>query len=88
MAMTETTNAKRPFRWHILVFLAPAVLVYSAFAADEFTRLVERMPDTSAFDHATFIAISPRVGTHLPSSFRDSVLVAAEPNEDAMLSLL
>jgi raffinose/stachyose/melibiose transport system permease protein len=31
MAMTETTNAKRPFRWHILVFLAPAVLVYSAF---------------------------------------------------------
>lgn len=68
--------------------LVDVVLVYSAFAADEFTRLFERMPDTSAFDHASFIAISPRVGTHLPAPFRDRVLVAAEPNEEAMLSLL
>ncbi|MCO5064005.1 MAG: sugar ABC transporter permease [Rhizobiaceae bacterium] len=27
---TETAYARRPFRWHIAVFLAPAVLVYTA----------------------------------------------------------
>lgn len=28
--MTQQANYKRPFRWHIAVFLAPAVLVYTA----------------------------------------------------------
>lgn len=28
--MTQQTDHKRPFRWHIVVFLAPAVLVYTA----------------------------------------------------------
>ncbi|TIW24277.1 MAG: sugar ABC transporter permease [Mesorhizobium sp.] len=29
--MAEETRAKRPIRWHVGVFLAPAVLVYTAF---------------------------------------------------------
>lgn len=64
------------------------VMVYSAYAADEFTRLLERMKDTHIFDDTTFVAISSRVGTHLPARFRDRIFVAAEPNEEAMLSLL
>src|SRR5690606_7829374 len=30
-ANTARTSARRPFRWHIAIFLAPAVVVYSAF---------------------------------------------------------
>jgi raffinose/stachyose/melibiose transport system permease protein len=30
MALEQDTPAPRPFRWHILVFLAPAVLIYTA----------------------------------------------------------
>jgi uroporphyrinogen-III synthase len=64
------------------------VLLYSAFAADEFTRLLERMEDHAIIQTASFIAISERIRSHLPASFADRIIVAAEPNEEAMLSLL
>jgi len=64
------------------------VLLYSAFAADEFTRLLEKMDDLTAFETAAFIAISARIRSHLPAPYSDRVSVAAEPNEEAMLSLL
>lgn len=64
------------------------VLLYSAFAADEFTRLLGRLEDHSVFQTASFIAISERIRSHLPAPFADRVIVAAEPNEEAMLSLL
>src|SRR4051794_530515 len=31
MAMQPTVSRKKPFPWHIVVFLAPAVLIYSVF---------------------------------------------------------
>lgn len=64
------------------------VLFYSAFAADEFTRLMETMGGLKAFEGARFIAISERIRSHLPESLRDCLIIAAEPNEEAMLSLL
>jgi len=64
------------------------VLLYSAVAADEFTRLLEKMDDLTAFGTASFIAISSRIRSHLPAPFSDRVTAAAEPNEEAMLSLL
>lgn len=65
-----------------------AVLLYSAVAANEFTRCVERVNGRELFGSARFIAISSRIGAQLPSSWAERLVVAAEPNEEAMLSLL
>lgn len=64
------------------------VMLHSSFAAEEFMRFLGRMDDIEAFSESTFIAISSRIRSYLPESLRDRVIVAAEPNEEAMLSLL
>ena len=65
-----------------------AVLLYSAVAADELTNCVERVNGGEFFESARFIGISSRIGAHLPAKWRERLAIAAEPNEEAMLSLL
>jgi len=65
-----------------------AVLLYSALAAEEFTRFVEERGMKEAFAAARFISISARIGSYLPTDWAARLIVAAEPNEEALLSLL
>jgi len=64
------------------------VLLYSALAAEEFTRFVAEQGAKETFAKARFIGISARIGSYLPEKWAARLLVAAEPNEEAMLSLL
>lgn len=65
-----------------------AVLLHSAFAAEELAHILAGGAIAPLFEHAMFIAISRRVASALPQSRHEQVHVAAEPTEEAMLSLL
>ncbi|GAA4527865.1 uroporphyrinogen-III synthase [Chelativorans composti] len=65
-----------------------AVLLYSAYAAEEFLRLIEGAGTSHMFETARFIVMSARIGEQLPAALRARAAVAPEPNEDAMLSTL
>ena len=58
------------------------VLVYSAFAAEILS------PRVSSLQSAVFIAISDRVAQKLPAAAGIRTMVAREPTEEAMLSIL
>lgn len=65
-----------------------AVLFYSAFAAEVFTRLLGRSLAPELVESARFLALAPRIAAALPDEFRRRAAIAPEPSEEAMLSLL
>ena len=65
-----------------------AVLLHSAFAAEELAHILSRRAIAPLFERATFIAISHRVAAALPPGWREHAHVAGEPTDEAMLSLL
>jgi uroporphyrinogen-III synthase len=65
-----------------------AVLLYSARAADTFVDIASRPELASLFKAAGLYCLSPRVASALAALQGAQILVAAEPNEEALLRLL
>lgn len=88
VAETYNTLERGPSRQQVVAALGgqpvDAVLLYSAFTAEIFTRIIE-LP---LFDKADYFVISERVAKILPDAARTRAYVAREPNEEKLLSLL
>lgn len=65
-----------------------AALFYSAFAAQTFSELIGRAIPRELIENACPYTLSPRIAEALPRELRSAAVVAREPNEAAMLSLL
>jgi uroporphyrinogen-III synthase len=65
-----------------------AVLLYSARAADTFVDIASRPELASLLKAAGIYCLSPRVASALAALRGAQILVAAEPNEEALLLLL
>jgi uroporphyrinogen-III synthase len=64
-----------------------AVLLHSRIGAEQFSKLADRSAVSRLFSRSVLICISERVALPL-ARFDGRVLVAAAPNEEAMLALL
>jgi uroporphyrinogen-III synthase len=64
------------------------VLIYSAFAADAMVEVMTRPKLSYMFKTTEFLCISARAASVLNGVFHGNILVAGEPNETSLLSLL
>ena len=65
-----------------------AVLLYSAKAAEALSSLAAQPGMRSLFATARYFCLSERVAASLNAAEKDRISIAAEPTEDALLSLL
>jgi len=65
-----------------------AVLLYSAKAAEAFSDLAVQPRIRSLFEKARYFCLSDRIAASLNAAEKDRISIAAEPTEDALLSLL
>jgi uroporphyrinogen-III synthase len=65
-----------------------AALVYSASAADALLELAEHPDLAGRFQDTAFCCLSPRIAARLVPGVDRKILVATEPTEEALLSLL
>ncbi|MEI5678962.1 uroporphyrinogen-III synthase [Mesorhizobium sp. CCNWLW179-1] len=65
-----------------------AVLLYSAKVAEAFSGLAAQPGVRSLFEKARYFCLSDRVAASLNTAEKDRISMAAEPTEDALLSLL
>ncbi len=65
-----------------------AVLLYSAKVAEAFSGLAAQPGMRSLFAKARYFCLSDRIAASLNAAGKDRISIAAEPTEDALLSLL
>lgn len=65
-----------------------ATLLYSAAAAEALTDLMGRAELADPFENTEFLCMSSRIAETLEKGGRSKILIAKEPTEDALLSLL
>lgn len=63
-------------------------LIYSANAGTSLAEAIDTPEMKALFDKTTLVCISPRVAEHFGSRRRGKILVAGEPTETSLLSLL
>lgn len=65
-----------------------AALLYSAVAAEALTDVIGQPELADLFENTEFLCLSARVADALRGNVRSKILIATEPTEDALLSLL
>jgi uroporphyrinogen-III synthase len=65
-----------------------AAVLYSVMAAEALLDIADQPKVSHLFENTTFLCLSPRIASVISNRARAKFLIAAEPTEEALLSLL